>query len=81
MIACAVCFGNELEEHLWIDTLTGEITDRNNEYYCRSCECMTSIIETANPEIWVEDVEPLTEEDEQNLIDAPTKPRVISDDD
>lgn len=70
MIACKHCYGNEIEEHLWVDVVTGDAVSRDDEYFCRSCGCRTDIIVTADPEIWVEDVEPIKEENEGSIIDV-----------
>ena len=68
MIVCRNCYGNEIEERVWIDLVTGDAVSREGEYFCRSCQSLTDIIVTADPEIWVEDVEPIKEENEVSII-------------
>lgn len=80
MIVCKSCYGNEIEEQVWIDLVTGDAMSRGGNYFCRSCQSMTDIIVTADPEIWVEDVEPITEENEGHIISTTGDSKYSTDD-
>lgn len=67
MINCSKCYGNEIEELVWIDLLTTNVVSRQDEYYCKNCQARVDIVVTNDYE-WIEDVEPLNENDENNQI-------------
>jgi predicted Zn-dependent protease len=56
---CSKCFSQEIEELVWIDTISGEITDRQDEYYCRQCAAKVDVVLTPDNEEWCEDITPI----------------------
>lgn len=63
MINCNKCYGQDLEELVWIDTVSGDITERMGEYHCLHCGCQVDIIVTGDEDPWITDIKPMIEDD------------------
>lgn len=60
---CTKCKGNNIEELVWVNQITGEISDREDQFYCCDCGAKVEIIIAAPLLSWIEDIDPLEEDD------------------
>jgi hypothetical protein len=58
---CNNCHSNEIEELVWMNQITGDITAREDQYFCNVCRAKVDIILAKPKTSWIEDIEPLDE--------------------
>ncbi len=53
---CNKCASNEISELVWVNQITGEIDQREDQYYCHFCKAKVDIVVTEEePLSWIED--------------------------
>jgi hypothetical protein len=53
---CSKCKGNNIDALVWVSQVTGEITEREDVYYCQECKAKVEIIVSEEDVLsWIED--------------------------
>lgn len=60
---CTKCHGQDIDELMWINQETGDIKHREDQYYCNYCQSKVEVVLTSPRAEWIEDIEPLKEEE------------------
>ena len=58
---CTKCNSNDIDELLWINQTTGEVSAREDQFYCNYCRAKVNVTMVEDSIGWVTDITPLEE--------------------
>lgn len=64
MVSCSKCYSNDIDALAWVNLVTSEITEREDQYHCNNCGSTVEVILTPDMD-WIEDIEPIKEEENE----------------